>query len=217
MSGPLLLVAAFAIVTTLLAWARWLAGRRWAAAGHLAMAAIASSLLAVTWPVVRHLSSYEHAVQGDLVAELHFERAGARRYRATLTRLPSGRMQVFDLIGDEWRLDARRLRWSPRARELGLRPLYRLERLVTRKTAPATDDDGEPRASLEFALGDPAGADPWSKPRPGVLWGAAARATKIEGPWQSMVEGERFEVRLLDDGLVVSPHDEGGDRAPRTH
>ena len=93
MSGPLLVVAGFAILTTLLAWARWLAGRRWAAAGHLVMAAGAAWLLATTWPVVSHLSGYGRVQRGQAVAELYFERAGARRYRAMLTRLPSGRTQ----------------------------------------------------------------------------------------------------------------------------
>jgi hypothetical protein len=202
MSGPLLLVAGFAFVTTLLAWARWLAGRRWAAAGHLAMAAAAAWLLAASWPVVRHLSGYEAAVHGEPVAELYFERAGARRYRATLTRLPSGRMQVFDLAGDEWRLDARSLEWSARAARFGLHPLYRLERLAARASGPDTGGTGAP-PPLEFTLVEQRGPDPWSPNRPGRLWSAAARATTLQGPWQPMADGRRFEVRLQPDALVV--------------
>ena len=203
MSGPLLVVAGFAILAALLAWARWLAGRRWAAAGHLVMAAGAASLVAATWPVVRHLSDYDQAERGQAVAELYFERTGARRYQALLTRLPSGRTQVFDLAGDEWRLDVRSLEWSPRAGDLGLRPLYRLERLASRAIASATDAAGA-LPPLGFALGAPRGHDPWSRERPGPAWSAAARATTLESPWQPMGDGRRFEVRLQDGALVVN-------------
>jgi hypothetical protein len=214
MSGPLLVVAGFAILTTLLAWARWLAGRRWAAAGHLVMAASAVWLVAATSPVVRHLSDYRQAERGQAVAELYFERSGAGRYRALLTRLPSGRTQVFDLAGDEWRLDVRSLEWSPRAVELGLRPLYRLERLASRAIAPPPDASGTPRPPLEFALGEPRGSDPWSRPRPGPVWSAAARATTLEGPWQPMGDGRRFEVQLQGSALVVKSRG-SGERATR--
>ena len=214
MSGPLLVVAGFAILTTLLAWARWLAGRRWAAAGHLVMAATAAWIVAATWPVVRHLSDYGQAGRGQAVAELYFERSGAQRYRALLTRLPSGRTQVFDLAGDEWRLDVRFIEWSPRAGQLGLQPLYRLERLASRAIAPRTDSPGTPQPPLEFALGVPRGSDPWSRPRPGPVWGAAASATTLPGPWQPMGDGRRFEVRLQDGALVVKSRI-GGERAAR--
>lgn len=215
MSGPLLVVAAFAIVTTLLAWARWLARRRWAAAGHLLMAAIAAWLVAAAWPVSRHLSDYEDAVQGEAVAELYFERTGARRYRATLTRLPSGRMQVFDLAGEEWRLDLRRLEWSPGAAKLGLRPMYRLERLLARPTGTEAGSGDAAVLPLEFALDPRRGRDPWSQPRPGPVWGAVARAATLESPWQPMVEGRRFELRLAEDGLEVRPSTGGGAVAAR--
>lgn len=209
MSGPLLVVAGFAIATTLLASARWLAGRRWAAAGHLLMAAAAAWLVAAAWPVVRHLSDYRQAERSQPVAELYFERTGAQRYRALLTRLPSGRTQVFELAGDEWRLDLRSLEWTPRAAELGLRPLYRLERLASRAIPSGTDAAAAPPPALEFPLGAQRGSDPWSRPRPGPVWNAAASATTLRGPWQPMGDGRRFEVRLQDDSLVVESRGSG--------
>ena len=135
MSAPLLVLAGFALVTALLAWSRWLAGRRWAAAGNLLLAIAATGLLGTAWPVVRNLDTYQPMRPNQAVAEMFFEQAGARRYRATLTRLPSGRMQVFELEGDEWRLAARGLDWTPRAAALGLQPVYQLEFLEARSAA----------------------------------------------------------------------------------
>ena len=199
MYAPLLVIAGFAVVTALIAWSRWLAGRRWAAAGNLLLALLAAGLVAGSWPVLRHLSAYEPAVPGQAVAELFFERVGAGRFRATLTRLPAGRMQVFELGGSQWRLEARALGWSPRAAALGLRPRYRLERLDARPSGTAD----EPAEAIGFALEEPRGTDVWMLARSMSFWSRIARGTTLESPWQPMGNGARFEVRLDGTTLAV--------------
>ena len=42
MDAPLLVLAGFSIVAALIAWSRWLSGRRWAAAGTLLLALVAA-------------------------------------------------------------------------------------------------------------------------------------------------------------------------------
>src|SRR5512134_748164 len=111
MRPVLLIVAAFALIALLLAWTRWLAGRHWAAAGNLALGLIATGLTALGWPVAVHLDSYEVQPAGQPIAELFFEQTGSGRFRATLTRFPSGRMQVFELHGQQWHVEARTLEW----------------------------------------------------------------------------------------------------------
>jgi hypothetical protein len=193
MSASLLVLAGFALVTALLAWSRWLAGRRWAAAGNGLLAIAAAGFLATVWPVVRNLDTYQPMRPNQAVAEVFFEQAGARRYRATLTRLPSGRMQVFELEGDEWRLDARGLDWTPRAVALGLRPIYQLVLLEARTAAAAGAPAGR---SSRFTLHDAKGTDLWSRLGAGSRWSVAAGALTLPGPWQPMVHRQRFHVRL---------------------
>jgi hypothetical protein len=198
MSAPLILVAGFALVTALLAWTRWLAGRRWAAAGNLVLALAAISMVATLWPVAGDLASYQPMRSNQPVAEMFFEQAGAHRYRATLTRLPSGRMQVFELEGDEWRLGARGLDWTPRAAALGLEPAYRLDILEARSTEAEAVPAAEP---ARFTLHEARGSDLWARLDAGSRWSAVAMALKIEGPWQPMAHRQRFNVRL--DGTAA--------------
>jgi hypothetical protein len=198
MGAPLLVLAGFALVTALLAWSRWLDGRRWAAGGNLLLALVAISLVATLWPVARDLATYQPMRSDQPVAEMFFEQAGARRFRATLTRLPSGRMQVFELEGDEWRLGARGLDWTPRAAALGLEPVYQLDMLEAR---PAPAEAVTVAAPTRFTLHEARGSDLWARLDAGSRWSAAAKALTIEGPWQPMAHRQRFNVRL--DGTTA--------------
>jgi len=49
----LVVLAGFAIVVALLAWSRWLARRRWAAAGHLLLATSLGVTVGLGWPLAR--------------------------------------------------------------------------------------------------------------------------------------------------------------------
>lgn len=198
MTAPLLVVGLFAIVAALIAWSRWLTGRRWAAAGNLLLAVVAGVVAGIGWPAARHLETYEKLTHGRAVASIYVERAGAGRQRISLTRLPSGRMQVFEVAGDEWRLAVREIDWTPRAANLGLKPLYRIESLEARDSS-STDDT----APAAIALGNDRGVDLWAIAVPGSIWAAAALPGKRISRWEPMLDGERFEVFPDGDGLAV--------------
>ena len=166
------------------------------------MAIAAALIVAAGWSVRRDLANLRPLRPNQAVAELFFERVGAQRFRATLTRLPSGRMQVFELEGDEWRLTARGLDWTPRVAEFGLGPLYQLERLEARL---AVDGD-EPAVPTRFILYPADDTDLWSRLAAGSRWSAAARPLTLDGPWQPMAHRQRFVVRLDGhDSLSVAP------------
>jgi hypothetical protein len=114
----------------------------------------------------------------------------------TLTRLPYGRMQVFEVDGDEWRLDARRLDWSDRALALGLAPRAGLEELQSRR---ATTDG----AGSSFPLGNPPGIASGTPPAGWPLWGRAAVVAQSATDWQPMSDGARYLVRLYGTELRV--------------
>jgi len=203
MRAVLFVVAAFALVTALLAWSRWLAGRRRAAVGHLTLAVAAAAVAAASWPLTTYLAGYEPHLGSQPVAEVYFQRSGVNRYRATVTRLPSGRMQVVELVGDQWRLGVETLEWSAGAERLGARPRFRIERLASRLAA--TTDADEPTQS-EYDL------DGASRPLPWLAGLGAWRnspllsARRLESPWQPLADGARFDVGLTGrDVLAVEP------------
>jgi hypothetical protein len=202
----LAILAAFAAVSLLLAWSRWLAGRRWAASGQLLLAIAASVVVAVALPLTRYLANFETQFGNLPLAELFFERIAPSRYRVTLTHLPSGRMQVADLPGDQWRLDVDAPRWATWSAPLGLEPRYRIERLASRPAGAVGQDPAGTVDAASRALA----ADTGSPPRLAGLGagrGEPLLAPRvIQGQWQPMVPGGRFAVRLTQQGsLSVAP------------
>ena len=72
-----------------------------------------------------------------LVSLLAAPMARAETFEVTLTEPPSaaapqGQTRKFTVHGDEWRIDARVLKWKPWANVLGLDTQYRLDRLSGR-------------------------------------------------------------------------------------
>jgi hypothetical protein len=207
--GVAVVLACFALIALLLAWSRWLAGRKLAMAGHVVLAVAAGWAALVLWSVTASLVSYEPVVRGQPVAELYFEQVGSGSFRGTLTRLPGGRVQVFELTGDQWRLEARTLEWQGRAATLGLDHMYRLERLNTRTQAGSDTGAGSDRpATSRYALASDTGEDLWAKARTRPGWMRHLRAGHADGPWLSMVNGARLTVWLAGPALRIEPANE---------
>jgi len=195
----LVVLAGFAIIVALLAWSRWLAGRRWAAIGHLLLATSLGVTVGLGWPLARYVETYEVRVTERPVAEVFLERIGPSRFRVTVTRVPSGRMQVVELRGDEWRLDLTVLDWRDGTARLGSRPRYRIESVLSRHA---------PTAAAGLALGVTARLAGRDEPPPwladlGASRGRPLVATRpLSGPWLPMANAARFDVRMTATGAV---------------
>jgi hypothetical protein len=212
MLGVIALCVAFGLLALLLSLSRWLAHRPWAAAGNLAVAVLLLLVAHRLWPPVLHLQTYESMRPKALIAQVHCERTGPSAYRVTLTRLPAGHMQVFEMTGDEWRLDVRTLVWTSLAAELGLPDSFRLDRLSGRylHTEPADDStpgsaatptaDPAPARLLpaSFALSDQeeAGEDIWAQARTDSGWKRHVDARHAYGPWRPLAAGARYDVSM---------------------
>ena len=194
MPGIAVVLGAFAVAALLLSLRRWLDHRRYAAVGHLAGAAALGWLCLATWDLGRGLAAYEPRHDGRPVAEIGFERLGEGRFRATLTRLPGGRMQVFEMQGDEWRIQARLLDWTQRARSLGARPRYRLERLESRRSADAS----QPRTACcsRYALAEDVGPDVWRQAQERTLQARAILPSLAASEYAPMENGAVFRLSL---------------------
>ena len=207
MPDALLIVVVLGFVALLLGFSRWLAHRPWAAAGNLTIGVLLFAFAYAYGPATLHLRTYEAMPTNAMVAQVHCERTGPQAYRLTLTSLPQGRMQVYEIAGDEWRIDARTLVWRGTAAELGLSPSFRFERLSARflragKPAVATTDanDGKARPMMRlpegFALfgADEVGDDVWSQARAGQRWADDVEPGRVYSPWRPLVDGMRYDV-----------------------
>jgi hypothetical protein len=202
MRPVLVILAGFALVTLLLGWTRWLSNRRWAAAGNLALGVGAAGLAVWLWPLGLHLETYQPHRSGQAIADLFLEQTGSNQFRASLTRFPSGRMQVFELTGTQWRVEARTLVWIGRAVEFGIPPSHRLERLSSRADSIA---DGTDSIQTAYALAEDRGADFWTQAQRGPFWKRTLEAGLAASAWQPMANGARFELRIDPDGLQANP------------
>lgn len=205
MLGVIALCVAFGLLALLVALSRWLAHRPWAAAGNLAVGVGLLALAQWLWPPVLHLRAYERmpAKSSTVIAQVHSEKTGPGAYRVTLTRLPAGRMQVLEMAGDEWRLDARTLVWIGQAAQLGLPDSYRLDRLGGRylqATAAA------PPASYALSEEDEPGEDIWSQARTaGSPWSRRLDARHAYSGWRPLADGARYDVSLVRPPGAADP------------
>ena len=139
-----LVCALFALLFFAFAMHRWRRGRVLAGTGHL-LAAIVLGFGAVCVALFgTTLMTYERLTHEQPAVEVTLKRSGDRHYQARLT-YPSTLTQDFELLGDEWQVDARMLKWKGLAHWLGFDTVYRLERIGGRytdvameKTAPRT-------------------------------------------------------------------------------
>jgi hypothetical protein len=199
----------FGVMALLLAMSRLAAARNLAAGGHASLgvlligAAVAMDLLAAD------LASYRPRDGDRPIAELYFEQVGERRYSVTLTRLPEGRMQVFEFAGDAWRVDARTLDFSGWARAVGGRPGYRLDRLVA--IDETAGDEAAPSISGGFALDASPRFDLWQSARESGRWGDLLVAGDARSDEHPMSGNRRLVLRLDGQRIDVRPAADDGD------
>ncbi|WP_210394960.1 hypothetical protein [Motiliproteus sediminis] len=99
---------------------------------------------------------YQRLTAESALAELQFSPAGPRRYLAAVTWADGCRTDEYLLLGDQWRVDARFIKWKYWVSLLGLDPVYRLERLEGRY-ASVSDQNSQPL--LAHDLGERAAVD----------------------------------------------------------
>lgn len=197
-------VAAVLALLALLAWGRRSSGRRGQGPGvfrralALVLLLFAVALLGLGWL----LRSYSWLLDDVPVATVSLVEEGPQRYRATLVRA-GGETTGHLLLGDEWQLDARVVRWTLPAQLGGIPPVYHFERLSGRY--------GDPKQELSAQRSVHDLRQPWDfwefrqqwlagLPIAEARWGSAA--------YLPMLDGARYEVFISPrGGLVAKPAD----------
>lgn len=192
----------FGLLALLLALSRLLVGHRLAAWAHAALSAALIATGVTTGLVAADLGSYQPRDSERPVADLYFEQVATRRYRVTLTRLPGGRMQVFELSGDAWRIDARTIDFGGWARAIGGQPGYRLDRLVA---VERTVGDAQWVPTSGFALDAREGLDLWEWSRRTGRWHELLAAGQARSEELPLTGQSRFGLWIVDARIDVRP------------
>lgn len=155
-----------------------------------------------------NIQTYHRLTAERPVATIDLKQKGPQLYEATVAEAPNddgtpGAVHVFDVHGDEWRLEARVLRWKPWATILGLDSQYRLDRFSGRygnidqeRSAERTVEDLRParRTGVDFL---PI-ARKLSQYAPLVDIPAYG-----EGVYMPMADGARYKVTILSSGGLL--------------
>jgi hypothetical protein len=103
-------------------------------------------------------------------------------------------MQILEMAGDEWRLDARTLVWTGRAAALGLPDSFRLDRLGARYLQT---ESASPPASYALTDEDEPGEDIWAQARTNSGWAGRIDARHAYSPWRALADGARYDIALV--------------------
>ena len=168
------------------------------------------------------VQTYQRLTFERPVATIRTEQIGPRHFSAELTEPPSevypdGRAGIYDLYGDEWRVEARVLKWEPWANVLGLDSQYQLDRLSGRYIE--TEDELNARRSVH-SLRPPRDPrlerwwiDAWRLGRRFPFLGEAVDTLYGSGAAMPMVDGGEYEVWITQTGLIARPANPAAEEA----
>lgn len=103
-------------------------------------------LVVVALLFASNLYTYHRLTDEAPVAELRFRQLAPQQYVASIAYGDFCTEQQYTLYGDQWRLDARFLKWRPWANLLGFDALYRIERLGGRYQAIEQENSARQQA-----------------------------------------------------------------------
>ena len=145
---------------------------------------------------------YFQLVDEQLVGRIKFTESAPEQYVARLMLEGEQRDRMFEILGDEWQMDARVITWKPPMTLLGLDPIYQLDRLSGRY---ADVDEELSKLRSVHALSEPVPMDAWQFARkyPKLLPGVDAHYGTAT--YLPMADGAVFEVTMTRTGLIARP------------
>ena len=148
-----------------------------------------------------NLQTYQALSYEQQVAEVHISELGAQTFNARIIR-PNQPDVTLPVLGDEFRMEARVLKFKPWANVIGFNAMYRLDRLSGRY-ADINAERTAPR-SVEPLSADP-GLDVWSlaKKYGGNL--PVLDANYGSAAYVPMADKAVYTVTMSQSGLIARP------------
>lgn len=153
-----------------------------------------------------NVQTYARLTYEEPVATISLQQVGPQHFSAQLDlpateASPDGTHGTYDLYGDEWRVEARVLKWKPWANVLGLDTQYQLDRLSGRYISTQDELNARRSAYDLRPTGDP--VDLWSLGRQYDILGNAVDTLYGSGAAMPMADGARYEVWITQSGLIA--------------
>lgn len=155
------------------------------------------------------LHTYRRLTHEQLAAKVSIRQLGERQFKLTLAA-PDATPRDFQVLGDEWQIDARIVKWSGHATLPGFDTVYRLERLSGR-LAEVTQERSATRSAHRLAGREP--VDLWVLLRRYHDYLPFVDAYFGSASYVPMTEGAEYAVSVSSSGLVVRPGNDAARRA----
>ena len=152
---------------------------------------------------------YDRLIDEQYVGRIQCSQSAPEQYVARLM-VENEQDQMYELLGNEWQMDARVVTWKPPATLLGLDPIFRLDRLSGRY-AEIVDERSKVRSV--HALSEPVTMDVWQFARkyPKLMPGVDAHYGTAT--YLPMADDAVFEVTMTRTGLIARPANEAAANA----
>ena len=182
----------------------WRARRHFHALHRGAWMVVFLLLAILTCGLAVALRGYRLLTAEEPIATLAARQTAPQQF-ALRVDLADGTHRSANLQGDEWQLDARVIKWTPRAIELGARPLYRIDRLSGRFRDAAQAAAVTPSV---VDLGGESVVDLWQLKRLYPQWLPWIDADYGSAAYLPLIDGVNYRVTLSPvGGLIARPAD----------
>ncbi|MBS0386549.1 MAG: hypothetical protein JSS00_14500 [Proteobacteria bacterium] len=155
-----------------------------------------------------NIQTYSRLNAERQVATVDLRKLGPEHFQATVTEAanadhPQPIVHIFDVQGDEWRLEARVLKWKPWANVLGLDAQYRLDRFSGRYTETA-DEQTRPRSVYSLLPERRTGLDFLPVARSVTQYLPLVDIPQYgQGVYMPMADGAQYQVTILSSGALL--------------
>lgn len=184
---------------------RWRQRRRLSACHRSAWLLVLVSLALLASALALSLDGYRRLSAEQPVARIGVRAFGPQQW-ALRVDLADGTHESAQITGDDWQLDARVIKWTPRAVSLGAQPLYRVERVSGRWRDAAKARTAAPSVS---AIGGDGMLDLWQLKRRYPAWLPWVDADFGSAAYMPLIDGARYDVTIAAaGGLIARPADD---------
>jgi hypothetical protein len=202
---PRIAAALFALAGVLFAvlGVRAARGRPFVAFAGAVTALALFAVAALCGALALSLHGYRALTREEVAAVVEIRPLTRQRFVARVT-LPSGRMQSYEIAGDELYVDARVLKWHPWVNLLGLHTHYALDRIGGRYL-DIEEERNAPRTV--HSLGEDVRLDVFALRRKHDLLAPLVDASYGSGTFTAADRHATYEVRVSTTGLLVRERD----------
>jgi hypothetical protein len=169
--------------------------------GFIGLLLLAVAALMVVISV--NLYTYDRLTHESKVAEISFQEIGPQHFGSTLKF--KNKIEILDVCGDDWQIDARVLKWRGMAVLFGFDTLYRLDRLSGRYRN--IDQERTARRTV-YSLSEGKGPDLWLMANKYKRWIPWVDALYGSATYMPMVDGASYTVFVSLTGLLARPNND---------